>query len=149
MVDDPTHTAFQELLRSVRAHLEWQRDCGARWLPRAQMVGPSISPARTAPLPVRPVAGAQDRPVDERVAVLSAAPASPADLFAEPGVREAETLAALSDHIGDCQRCKLAHLGRTTVVFGVGNPNAALMFVGEGPGADEDRQGEPFVGRAG
>ncbi len=50
--------------------------------------------------------------------------------------------------IGDCTRCRL-HKGRTHLVFGVGNPNAALMFVGEGPGADEDLQGEPFVGRAG
>ena len=50
--------------------------------------------------------------------------------------------------IGDCQRCKLAG-GRTQVVFGVGNPEADLMFVGEGPGRDEDLQGEPFVGRAG
>ncbi len=50
--------------------------------------------------------------------------------------------------IGDCQRCKLAKK-RTNVVFGVGNPDADLMFVGEGPGRDEDLQAEPFVGRAG
>ena len=49
----------------------------------------------------------------------------------------------------DCSRCKLHTLGRRQVVFGVGNPNADLMFVGEAPGADEDIQGEPFVGRAG
>ncbi len=50
--------------------------------------------------------------------------------------------------IGDCTRCRL-HKGRTNLVFGVGNVNANLMFVGEGPGADEDAKGEPFVGRAG
>jgi DNA polymerase len=50
--------------------------------------------------------------------------------------------------VGDCTRCKL-HAGRTQVVFGVGDPDARLMFIGEGPGRDEDRQGEPFVGRAG
>jgi DNA polymerase len=50
--------------------------------------------------------------------------------------------------IGDCRRCGLCE-GRTNVVFGVGHPRARLMFVGEGPGADEDAQGEPFVGRAG
>jgi DNA polymerase len=50
--------------------------------------------------------------------------------------------------LGDCQRCKLAG-GRENIVFGVGNPAAALVFVGEAPGADEDEQGEPFVGRAG
>lgn len=57
-------------------------------------------------------------------------------------------LAALRDEIGDCRRCKLCE-ARTNIVFGVGNPHAKLMFVGEGPGADEDAQGEPFVGRAG
>ncbi|MEO8069867.1 MAG: uracil-DNA glycosylase [Acidobacteriota bacterium] len=59
------------------------------------------------------------------------------------------TLAALRAYIGDCTRCVLATLGRRTVVFGAGNPDADLMFVGEAPGADEDLQGEPFVGRAG
>jgi uracil-DNA glycosylase family 4 len=57
-------------------------------------------------------------------------------------------LKAVRDDIGDCTRCRL-HKGRTKLVFGVGNVNAELMFVGEGPGADEDAQGEPFVGRAG
>ncbi len=58
------------------------------------------------------------------------------------------TLREIRDDIGDCTRCRL-HKGRTNLVFGVGDPNADLMFVGEGPGADEDEQGEPFVGRAG
>jgi uracil-DNA glycosylase family 4 len=57
-------------------------------------------------------------------------------------------LKPLRDHIGDCTRCRL-HQGRTHLVFGVGNPKAQLMFVGEAPGADEDASGVPFVGRAG
>ena len=62
----------------------------------------------------------------------------------------AQVLATLKTEIGPaCTRCKLHTLGRKQVVFGVGNPNADLMFVGEAPGADEDEQGEPFVGRAG
>jgi uracil-DNA glycosylase family 4 len=61
----------------------------------------------------------------------------------------AEALAAIRDDIGDCTRCKLHTQGRKQVVFGVGNPSADLMFVGEAPGADEDVQGVPFVGRAG
>jgi uracil-DNA glycosylase family 4 len=61
----------------------------------------------------------------------------------------AEALAAVRLDIGDCTRCKLHTLGRTRIVFGVGNPDADLMFVGEAPGADEDVQGIPFVGRAG
>jgi len=60
-----------------------------------------------------------------------------------------EALAAVRADIGECTRCKLHALGRTQIVFGVGNPNADLMFVGEAPGADEDIQGIPFVGRAG
>jgi uracil-DNA glycosylase family 4 len=57
-------------------------------------------------------------------------------------------LTLLREEIGDCQRCKLAPL-RQNLVFGVGNPDADLVFVGEAPGADEDAQGEPFVGKAG
>jgi DNA polymerase len=65
-------------------------------------------------------------------------PQSPHDLLVE-----------VRNDIGDCTRCKLHALGRTQIVFGVGNPNADLMFVGEAPGHDEDVQGFPFVGRAG
>src|SRR5262245_41152607 len=57
-------------------------------------------------------------------------------------------LKIIREDIGECTRCRL-HKGRTNLVFGVGNVNADIMFVGEGPGADEDLQGEPFVGRAG
>jgi len=58
-------------------------------------------------------------------------------------------LKLIREDLGDCTRCKLHQQGRKQIVFGVGNPHAELMFVGEGPGADEDAQGEPFVGRAG
>jgi uracil-DNA glycosylase len=58
-------------------------------------------------------------------------------------------LKLIREDLGDCTRCKLHQQGRKQIVFGVGNPRAELMFVGEGPGADEDAQGEPFVGRAG
>jgi DNA polymerase len=61
----------------------------------------------------------------------------------------ADALSATRADIGDCTRCKLHGLGRRQIVFGVGNPDADLMFVGEAPGADEDIQGVPFVGRAG
>ena len=61
----------------------------------------------------------------------------------------ADALKAVRAEIGDCTRCKLHALGRRQIVFGVGNPEADLMFVGEAPGADEDIQGMPFVGRAG
>ena len=70
----------------------------------------------------------------------------------KPEYGVADPVAALKlirEDIGDCTRCKLHKQGRKQIVFGVGNPRAELMFVGEGPGADEDAQGEPFVGRAG
>lgn len=67
----------------------------------------------------------------------------------EPSTENASRLHDLQHkEIGNCTRCKL-HLGRKTIVFGEGNPNAELMLVGEAPGADEDLQGRPFVGRAG
>jgi uracil-DNA glycosylase len=75
-------------------------------------------------------------------------PASAPSLFEAIERIEGDTLPRIREDIGDCTRCKL-HRGRTKIVFGTGNPNADLMFVGEGPGRDEDLSGEPFVGRAG
>ena len=93
------------------------------------------------PSPPPPTADAEQEP--------AAAPrAGGAGLFTDPALAGAGSLEDLRAHIGDCSRCKLAP-GRTNLVFGVGNPEADLMFVGEGPGRDEDLQGEPFVGRAG
>jgi uracil-DNA glycosylase family 4 len=76
------------------------------------------------------------------------------DLAPLPVVRvvaanRAAALIAIQEEIGDCTRCPLAYAGRHTIVFGDGSPSARLMFVGEGPGADEDAQGLPFVGKAG
>jgi uracil-DNA glycosylase family 4 len=69
---------------------------------------------------------------------------------ADGGLDRASLLQVIADDIGPaCQRCKLAKLGRKQIVFGTGDPHAELMFIGEGPGADEDAQGLPFVGRAG
>ena len=70
------------------------------------------------------------------------------DLRVAPAKPRTAGLEAIRADIGECTRCKLCH-ARTHIVFGVGNPKARLMFVGEGPGADEDAKGEPFVGRAG
>ena len=67
---------------------------------------------------------------------------------AQPAAAPRPTLPQVREELGECTRCKL-HRQRTQIVFGVGNPAAPLVFVGEAPGADEDAQGEPFVGRAG
>jgi DNA polymerase len=74
--------------------------------------------------------------------------APPEIAAAVPAEERAAALQLIREDLGDCTRCAL-HTGRHTIVFGVGNPAARLMFVGEGPGADEDAQGLPFVGRAG
>lgn len=87
-------------------------------------------------LPLRPAAAAV-------VSSLAVAPPS-----AAPAGNGPPDLEGIRAWIGDCQRCKLAG-GRKTIVFGQGNPKAELMFIGEGPGADEDEQGLAFVGRAG
>ena len=66
------------------------------------------------------------------------------------GITDADTLDVIKADVGDdCRRCKLCTMGRSQIVFGVGNPKARLMFVGEAPGEEEDKRGEPFVGRAG
>ena len=102
--------------------------------------------------------GKQENPVEELLGVIAAEADARAEAE-EPLAQEAYTATAdervaklqvIADDIGpNCQRCKLAKLGRKQIVFGTGDPNAELMFIGEGPGADEDEQGLPFVGRAG
>ncbi len=79
-----------------------------------------------------------------KVSILSRASAPPA--LVKPATDR--SLEAIRQELGDCKRCKLSN-GRTQIVFGVGNPKAELVFVGEGPGAEEDAQGVPFVGAAG
>jgi uracil-DNA glycosylase family 4 len=92
-------------------------------------------------------ADSQEAPeiVDTGSAAADATEAVPATFSRSPE----DALKAVRAEIGDCTRCKLHRMGRRQVVFGVGNASADLMFVGEAPGADEDLQGIPFVGRAG
>jgi uracil-DNA glycosylase family 4 len=93
-------------------------------------------------------------PANRAVAPAQPPPTAPAgelDFVATASFRAlpaAARLARIREVLGECTRCKL-HRGRRKIVFGVGNPEARLMFVGEGPGAEEDARGEPFVGRAG
>jgi uracil-DNA glycosylase family 4 len=112
----------------LKAHLEFFGELGVDgirreplWRSRAEMAAASLAPAA-------PQANAQPAQFNDTRII---------------------SLTAIREDLGDCTRCKLHTLGRKQIVFGVGNPNADLMFVGEAPGADEDIQGEPFVGRAG
>lgn len=126
------------VVRQLRTHLEMRGRSGLLGVVAAAKPAPRRTATPAAPPPVAPPPVAP--PVVE--GLVAREPADPA----RPGGAAGLTL--VRDELGDCQRCKLAPL-RTKLVFGVGNPNADLLFVGEAPGADEDAQGEPFVGKAG
>lgn len=123
-------------MEALRAALARQQRIGVRWAyPGSTPLPEAAALPRTAR--EEPPAGAREERTVELPVVTPAA---------APGARE--TLAVIREDLGDCTRCALSG-GRKNIVFGVGNPRARLMFVGEGPGADEDEQGEPFVGKAG
>jgi len=124
--------------RAVIAHLKLAGEVGIEGVSR----DPAWTRRRAEPTTGSGTDGVGEAPGTARPAAPEAAPC--------PRGPAADALAGLRAEIGpDCSRCKLHALGRTKVVFGVGNPQARLMFVGEAPGADEDEQGIPFVGRAG
>ena len=100
--------------------------------------------AASQPDSSRPILFQEDQPIPARKPF----PAPPAMASAVAPADQAAALQMIREDIGDCTRCPL-HKGRNKLVFGDGSPSARLMFVGEGPGADEDAQGLPFVGRAG
>lgn len=98
----------------------------------------------------------EEQPIEMTPRAKALVPAIPEDdilrtaRLAESGVVDpVRALQLIREDLGDCTRCPLHRQGRKQIVFGVGNPKADLMFIGEAPGADEDQQGEPFVGRAG
>jgi DNA polymerase len=144
-VSDERKQAVAEIAAEALGHLVWLREAGVAEVPAIPRLAPPI-PAAT--------------PTQNRTATPTLATAPAAAPAAAPTAAATATytlhdkgcgspsLLAIRQELGDCRRCKLAG-GRTHLVFGVGNPKAELMFVGEGPGADEDQQGEPFVGKAG
>ena len=120
-----TDAEIIDIVRQLKAELQWAARTGMIVEdPAPQAVTPPQNQREITPL------------VPQAQAVSNTFPMSTRTL---PEVRE---------ELGDCTRCKL-HTGRKNIVFGVGNPKADLMFIGEGPGAEEDRSGEPFVGPAG
>ena len=130
---------------TLAAHLEFFAELGAEGLSRDPRWRDRADRGVTLDVVSGAAAGG---PTGEAIAGTSAGSAAfPGQASGPP---PAEALQALAAHIGPaCTRCKLHTLGRRQVVFGVGNPQARLMFVGEAPGEDEDTLGEPFVGRAG
>jgi uracil-DNA glycosylase family 4 len=140
------------ILDSVRDYLEQLSEEGLEGLPATSQVRipapKAATPAAKPGAPALPAAAPGGESPRAAVSSSRSAPAPMELLSRYPGLEKTATLEDLSGFIGDCKRCKLAPL-RTHLVFGVGNPQADLMFVGEAPGADEDARGEPFVGRAG
>ena len=160
----------ESLRKKLSARLRFYEDLGvrlfytARGIPRAQ--APVLPVADSVAIPVRPKIYYEeaalpknirtpDLPRSARSLPAQAAPKiEPLPVPAGPSLFEAfdripdDTLLKIRTHLGECTRCKL-HKTRNTIVFGDGNPRAELVFVGEGPGHDEDVQGLPFVGRAG
>lgn len=125
------------------------------WLPAGlarRLPGGAQAPASIQPQTLRSSSRASEGRSEARPSSHSPAPQPPpstANLIPLPSGTKAERLAALKKQASACTICPHLAKSRTQVVFGVGDPEAKLMFVGEAPGADEDEQGEPFVGRAG
>lgn len=156
----------------LRAYVEYFRDMGVHdFYRRGEPVFTEIAadvavervaaplPVKAAPAPVKaapapviasPVVSSKpdflEPPIAKLVSFDNLAPLPEARVAA---AEKAEALRAIQEDIGDCTRCPLAYAGRRKIVFADGDSNARLMFVGEGPGADEDASGVPFVGKAG
>jgi DNA polymerase len=169
MLSEPAELA--DLARALRAHLEWAANTGATGVPPASAAhsallasadnaltpqgSDSLAPASNRPQPAagaRPASGAvADRPsAAPSLSVMSLATSAPRAAIAVPADPEArrQRLEVLNAEVRACTRCGL-HAERTQAVFARGTGSAGLCFVGEGPGADEDAEGFPFVGAAG
>ena len=151
-----------EVKRALASRLEYYRELGIYDFYRREGVssrsGVSAASAAVVDLPCPTEVAIQPEQREEMSPRKSAATVQehPGSTFAvltpgpEAGASDpVRALKLIREDLGDCTRCRLAKQGRKQIVFGVGNPDAELMFIGEAPGADEDQQGEPFVGRAG
>lgn len=154
-------TAYHRALDAVIQHLEELQERGVQFVPVSaetlaglQEPPPVAPPATPAPPPLaRPVAKPAPPPSEPAEPMFSLAPrGEPALPAASPALSpqaKAAAFAELRERALACLKCPRLAAARRNVVFGVGDINAQLMFIGEAPGADEDAQGEPFVGRAG
>jgi len=137
-VDRALEAEARAVLRAARARLEELAEEEFAWTParraetRAECAAPQRTPARAT----------------SRAASEARSEPRASEVNEEKGEAPNAALARVREHLGNCTRCPL-HQGRTKIVFGDGNPNAEIMFVGEGPGEQEDLSGLPFVGRAG
>jgi DNA polymerase len=135
--------ASDALRQTVRQQLESLQAAGVRQMPKAKRAA-RVRPAADAAATISTGESAPAPQSDARDELTAAEAAGSA-----ASISTAPTLAVLQQEVAACTRCGELAATRTQTVFGVGNPQARLCFLGEAPGADEDRQGEPFVGRAG
>lgn len=173
MSNEEHRAELASIAASLRAYLEWQVDCGSSGIPRLPRqkraaAAPTAGDAPPPPAPTADAEGAAPPPPEpraprpsaattreplpafslpEKVAFASAIPAAPPPP-PPPAAAAPRPLHVLEDEVRGCTKCGLAAT-RTNTVFARGNPTAKLCFIGEAPGADEDAQGIPFVGRAG
>src|SRR6267142_1217874 len=153
----------EALQKKITDRLRFYEDLGIRQFYRGRIAGPRqssrpisfvSSPHTTEgmplpkPKPELPGAASVAAAVASKISPLPLPVAAGPSLFESMDKIADDTLLKIREDLGECTRCKL-HGTRHTIVFGDGNPKAELVFVGEGPGADEDAQGLPFVGRAG
>ena len=140
-------TLDPELRRALAERVRYYRELGIYDFYRRDRSAPEETSSSTFESEIREEMAARKSAVVPAIAGnnLGAITSKPEQGVADPGA----AIKLIREDLGDCTRCKLHQQGRKQIVFGVGNPRAELMFVGEGPGADEDAQGEPFVGRAG
>jgi uracil-DNA glycosylase family 4 len=153
---------LRSLTEALRAHAEWQQACGSSALPAAEpslqlAVGsPQLRPEASAPPLVEPARLDLPEPSRERAPSPAPPPKLPSGaegagraIASQLTTEERQTrLTVLADEVRGCTKCAL-HIERKQAVFARGNGSSGLAFVGEGPGADEDEQGFPFVGAAG
>lgn len=141
-----------ELRRALAERVRYYNELGIYDFYRREPLQPSNAEHETEQLLVLSQIELREEMSPRKAAVVAKNEEEVVQVIARPEQSVSDPIAALKlirEDLGDCTRCKLHKQGRKQIVFGVGNPHADLMFVGEGPGADEDAQGEPFVGRAG
>jgi len=141
---------FPRLLQT----LESLENAGVTHIPKVRRAATKPRPAAAAPsltvaVPSISATAGPSLPTVSAAAKSLFNPTADADSELVPAAERAALLEIIRQEVAGCTRCAELASTRTQTVFGVGNPNARLMFIGEAPGADEDRQGEPFVGRAG
>src|SRR5262249_25646042 len=136
MADSPEPSP-EDVARQARQHVRSLRAAGIEWVPAVDEAADALSAADITAAAAAPVL---------QSSLFAAGP--DADESRAPAQRRHE-LEVLAGHVAGCTRCAELVATRTQTVFGVGPPDPALCFVGEAPGGDEDRQGEPFVGQAG